>query len=40
MYTDFETAFSGLKKLETISPSADNLILTKAYENWEKALAK
>jgi xylulokinase len=40
IYTDFETAFSGLKKLETISPSADNHALTKAYENWEKELAK
>ena len=40
IYKDFETAFAGLKKLETISPSTDNLTLTKAYENWEKALAK
>ena len=40
IYKDFETAFSGLKKLETISPSADNLTLKKAYENWEKVLAK
>jgi len=40
IYKDFETAFAGLKKLETISPSTDNLNILKAYENWEKALAK
>lgn len=40
IYPDFETAFAGLMKLETILPSADNQILLKAYVNWEAELIK
>jgi xylulokinase len=40
IYTDFKTAFSGLKKLETVVPSAENQLLKKAYSDWEIALNK
>lgn len=40
IYPDFETAFAGLVKLETILPSADNQILSKAFVNWSAELNK
>ena len=40
IYKDFTTAFSGLKKLETINPSMDTQLLTQAYQSWEKELEK
>ena len=40
IYKDFATAFAGLKKIETIKPSADNQILKQAYQRWEKELNK
>ena len=40
IFKDFETAFAGLQKLETITPSDDTTNLKKAYGNWEKKLGK
>ncbi|MEI8047547.1 MAG: FGGY family carbohydrate kinase [Bacteroidota bacterium] len=40
IYKDFETAFAGLIKLETIVPSAENQNLKGAYQNWKKELQK
>jgi len=40
IFKDFETAFGGLQKLETIQPSVDNQILKLAYTNWETELVK
>ncbi len=40
IYKDFETAFAGLNRLETIIPAADNQILAEAYANWEAELSK
>jgi xylulokinase len=40
IYPDFETAFAGLLKLETIVPNAGNQNLDQAYESWEKILVK
>jgi xylulokinase len=40
IYKDFESAFSGLHKLETIIPSADNQKLLEAYKSWETELGK
>lgn len=36
IYPDFETAFAGLMKLETIIPALDNHLLKQAYFNWER----
>jgi len=40
IFENFESAFAGLLKLETIFPSADNQLLLKAYANWEAELVK
>lgn len=40
IYPDFETAFEGLFKLETILPDTDNQLLKQAYLSWEKELGK
>lgn len=40
IFTDFESAFNGLQKLETISPASDNKILTQAYQHWESEIEK
>jgi len=40
IYKDFETAFEGLLKLETILPGSDNQLLEQAYLKWEKELGK
>lgn len=40
IFKDFETAFGGLQKLETILPSVDDQILKLAYANWEAELVK
>jgi len=40
IYKDFKTAFEGLYKLETITPSVDNNLLKTAYQKWETELKK
>jgi xylulokinase len=40
IYKDFESAFSGLHKLDTIIPSANNQKLLEAYKNWVTVLGK
>ena len=40
IYKDFKTAFAGLKRIETITPSSDNQDLNEAYQNWEKEVNK
>jgi len=40
IFKDFKTAFAGLDKLETILPSTDNQLLSKAYANWSAELNK
>jgi xylulokinase len=40
IFKDFETAFVGLAKLETILPSTDNQLLLEAYANWSAELNK
>jgi xylulokinase len=40
IYKDFETAFAGLKNVESVKPSSDNQILKEAYQKWEKELKK
>jgi len=40
IYKDFDSAFAGLSKIETIMPEADNLMLQKAYQEWEKKLGR
>lgn len=40
IYKDFETAFAGLNKLETILPDPENQSLIAAYQNWEKEVQK
>jgi xylulokinase len=40
IYKDFESAFAGLRKIETIIPSPDNQVLNEAYLNWERELNK
>ena len=40
IYKDFESAFEGLLKLETITPNTDNLLLNQAYVEWETELGK
>ncbi|MFZ4546476.1 MAG: xylulokinase [Bacteroidales bacterium] len=40
IYKDFETAFAGLIKLESIVPLPENQNLKVAYQNWEKELQK
>jgi len=40
IYKDFEAAFAGLLKLETIYPSSDNKKLKQVYANWEAVLNK
>ena len=40
IYSNFKSAFEGLRKLEIITPSADTHNLQKAYLRWEKELEK
>lgn len=40
IYPDFDTAFSGLQKIETITPSMDNQALLTACQEWDKALGR
>jgi xylulokinase len=40
IYKDFETAFAGLTKIETIEPSADTRLINQSYLSWEKELGK
>lgn len=38
IFGSFEDAFAGLKKIETITPSAETSLLRQAYDNWEREL--
>lgn len=38
IFGSYEDAFAGLKKIETITPSAETSLLRQAYYNWEREL--